>query len=76
MTSGRLPKCSPMLSRWLIELAGGATVFGIVVTIAACGSTDTVGHTCPNSADTNKDGKLTKEEFTEACRKGLVTPKK
>jgi hypothetical protein len=29
-----------------------------------------------SSADTNKDGKLTKEEFTEACRKGLVTPKK
>jgi Ca2+-binding EF-hand superfamily protein len=29
-----------------------------------------------SSADTNKDGKLSKEEFTEACRKGLVTPKK
>jgi hypothetical protein len=29
-----------------------------------------------SSADTNRDGKLSKEEFTEACRKGLVTPKK
>jgi len=27
-----------------------------------------------NSVDTNKDGKLTQAEFTEACRKGLVTP--
>jgi hypothetical protein len=27
-----------------------------------------------SSADTNRDGKLTKAEFTEACRKGLVTP--
>jgi hypothetical protein len=26
------------------------------------------------SADTNSDGKLTKAEFTEACRRGLVTP--
>lgn len=29
-----------------------------------------------SSADTNKDGKLSKAEFTEACRKGLVTPTK
>jgi hypothetical protein len=29
-----------------------------------------------SSADTNSDGKLTHAEFTEACRKGLVTPKK
>jgi Ca2+-binding EF-hand superfamily protein len=29
-----------------------------------------------SSVDTNKDGKLSKEEFTEACRQGLVTPKK
>ena len=29
-----------------------------------------------SSADTNKDGKLTRAEFTEACRKGLVTPTK
>jgi hypothetical protein len=28
------------------------------------------------SADTNRDGKLSQAEFTEACRKGLVTPKK
>ena len=26
------------------------------------------------SADANRDGKLSKAEFTEACRKGLVTP--
>ena len=29
-----------------------------------------------SSADTNRDGKLSRAEFTEACRKGLVTPKK
>ena len=29
-----------------------------------------------SSADTNKDGKLSQAEFTEACRKGLVTPTK
>ena len=29
-----------------------------------------------NSVDTNKDGKLTQAEFTEACRQGLVTPTK
>jgi Ca2+-binding EF-hand superfamily protein len=29
-----------------------------------------------SSVDTNKDGKLSKAEFTEACRKGLVTPTK
>ena len=29
-----------------------------------------------STADTNKDGKLSKAEFTEACRKGLVTPAK
>lgn len=46
MTSGRQPECSPTLSRWLTGLAGGATVFDIVATIAARGSTDTVGHTC------------------------------
>jgi Ca2+-binding EF-hand superfamily protein len=28
------------------------------------------------SVDANKDGKLSKAEFTEACRKGLVTSKK
>jgi hypothetical protein len=28
------------------------------------------------SVDANKDGKLSKQEFTEACRKGLVTSKK
>ena len=27
-----------------------------------------------SSADTNRDGKLSQAEFTEACRKGLVTP--
>jgi Ca2+-binding EF-hand superfamily protein len=27
-----------------------------------------------SSADTNRDGKLSRAEFTEACRKGLVTP--
>lgn len=29
-----------------------------------------------SSADANRDGKLSKAEFTEACRKGLVTPTK
>ena len=29
-----------------------------------------------NQIDANKDGKLSKQEFTEACRKGLVTSKK
>ena len=29
-----------------------------------------------SAADANKDGKLSKAEFTEACRKGLVTPTK
>ena len=29
-----------------------------------------------SSADTNSDGKISKGEFTEACRKGLVTPTK
>ena len=27
-----------------------------------------------SSADANRDRKLSKAEFTEACRKGLVTP--
>jgi hypothetical protein len=27
-----------------------------------------------SSVDANRDGKLSKAEFTEACRKGLVTP--
>jgi hypothetical protein len=46
MASGRQPECSPTQNRWLTGLAGGATVFDIVATIAARGSTDTVGHTC------------------------------
>ena len=29
-----------------------------------------------SSVDSNKDGKLSKAEFTEACRKGLVNPTK
>jgi len=29
-----------------------------------------------SSVDANRDGKLSQAEFTEACKKGLVTPKK
>ena len=29
-----------------------------------------------SAVDSNKDGKVSKAEFTEACRKGLVTPTK
>jgi hypothetical protein len=29
-----------------------------------------------SAADANRDGKLSKAEFTEACRQGLVTPTK